>query len=98
MNRQNIIKLLSSSLAYMRKNFSVSGLSIFGSVARDQALSESDIDILVDFSEPATFDNYMDLKFYLQELLNMNVDLVTQKALRPQIREEIEKELINVPQ
>jgi predicted nucleotidyltransferase len=98
MTKQNALKLLSNNFDYLRKNFAVSGLSIFGSVARDQAGSKSDIDILVDFAGKATFDNYMDLKFYLQELLNMNVDLVTQKALRPQIREEIEKELINVPQ
>jgi predicted nucleotidyltransferase len=97
MTRQNALRLLSSNFDYLQKNFAVSGLSIFGSVARDQAGSKSDIDILVDFSGAATFDNYMDLKFYLQELLRMNVDLVTQKALRPQIREEIEKELINVP-
>ena len=97
MNRQNALTLLSGNYDYIRKNFSVSRLSIFGSVARNQAAEKSDIDILVEFSGKATFDNFMNLKFYLQDILHIGVDLVTQKALRPQIREEIEKELINVP-
>jgi predicted nucleotidyltransferase len=98
MTRQHITQLLSDKFEYLRKNFSVNKLWIFGSVARGEAGSQSDIDILVDFSAPASFDNYMDLKFYLQELLDRKVDLVTRKALRPQVREEIEKELIDVTQ
>lgn len=93
MNRQNILTLLSSNYGYMQKNFSVSRLSIFGSVARDRATEKNDINILVDFVGKATFDNFMNLKFYLQDILNAGVDLVTQKALRPQIK----KELIDVP-
>jgi len=96
MDRQNAIKLLSDNLEYMQKNFGVSKLAIFGSVARNEARLESDIDVLVEFSAKATFDNYMNLKFYIQELLKIGVDLVTRKALRPQIKQEIEKELIDV--
>jgi hypothetical protein len=50
----------------------------------------------VAFNEKATFDLFMDLKFYLEELLGTEVDLVTEKALRLQIRQAIEQELINV--
>jgi predicted nucleotidyltransferase len=59
-------------------------------------LKKSDIDILVEFAGRATFDNYMNLKFHLQDVLHTGVDLVTRKALRPQIKEQIEKELIDV--
>jgi uncharacterized protein len=78
------------------KSFGVETLSIFGSVARDEAHPESDIDILVEFSEPPTFDRYMDLKFYLEDRLGQNVDLVSHKMLKPQIRQSVEKEAIRV--
>ncbi len=78
------------------KNLGVETLSVFGSVARDEAHPESDIDILVEFSEPPTFDRYMDLKFYLEDLLGHSVDLVSHKMLKPQIRQTVEKEAIRV--
>lgn len=78
------------------KNFGVKSLAIFGSVARDEAHSKSDIDILVEFSAPPTFDRYMDLKFYLEDRLGQNVDLVSHKMLKPQIRQTVEKEAIRV--
>jgi uncharacterized protein len=78
------------------KIFGIKYLAIFGSVARDEAHSESDIDILVEFSEPPTFDRYMDLKFYLEDRLGQSVDLVSHKMLKPQIRQTVEKEAIHV--
>lgn len=78
------------------KSFGIKSLAIFGSVARDEAHPESDIDILVEFSEPPTFDRYMDLKFYLEDRLGQSVDLVSHKMLKPQIRQAVEKEAIRV--
>jgi len=77
--------------------FDVESLAVFGSVARDEASSKSDVDIMVVFRGPATFDQYMDLKFFLEELLGGSVDLVTQKALKPQLRAQVEQEAIYVP-
>jgi uncharacterized protein len=77
-------------------SFGVKSLAIFGSVARDEAHPESDIDILVEFSEPPTFDRYMDVKFYLEDSLGQSVDLVSHKMLKPQIRQTVEKEAIHV--
>jgi uncharacterized protein len=57
--------------------------SIFGSVARDEAHPESDIDILVEFPESPTFDRYMGLKFYLEDRLGQGVDIVSHKILKP---------------
>ena len=74
----------------------VKALAIFGSIARDEAVNNSDVDVLVVFEGKGNFDLFMDLKFYLEELLGMQVDLVTDKALRPQIRRAIEKEMIHV--
>ena len=72
--------------------FGIKSLAIFGSVARDEAGEDSDVDILVEFTAPATFNGYMDLKFFLEDLLGGPVDLVTLRSIRPKIRERIESE------
>jgi len=96
MSKRTVLKKLTDHFDEMQKQFSVKTLSIFGSVARNQAKGKSDVDILVVFNKKATFDLFMDLKFYLEELLGTEVDLVTDKALRPQIRRAIQRELVNV--
>jgi predicted nucleotidyltransferase len=77
-------------------SFGVRSLALFGSAARDQASPDSDIDVLVDFEEPATFDRYMDLRIFLEDLTGRRIDLVTRKSLRPQLRPQIEREAIVV--
>ena len=64
--------------------------------ARDELGVSSDVDVLVEFAGPATFGAYMDLKFYLEDLLGRPVDLVTDKALRNELRPYVEKEMIRV--
>jgi predicted nucleotidyltransferase len=96
MNKQFVLTQLTDCMEEIRQRFSVRRLSVFGSVVRDEASDSSDVDVLVVFDRPATFDIFMDLKFYLEELLGMGVDLVTDKALRPQIRRAIEQEMVDV--
>jgi uncharacterized protein len=74
----------------------VAALSVFGSVARNEASAASDIDFLVDFTGSATLDKYMDLQILLESRFGPRVDLVTRKSLRPQIRAVIESEAIRV--
>ena len=71
-------------------------LAVFGSVARGEAGPESDVDILVEFEGRATFDRYMGLKFFLEDLLGRRADLVTRKALKPRLRPYVEREAIYV--
>ncbi len=71
-------------------------LALFGSTARDAATPDSDIDILVDFDGPATSARYFGVQFYLEDLFGCSVDLVTEKALRPELRPFIEREAIRV--
>jgi len=71
-------------------------LSLFGSAVRDDLLPESDIDILVSFVMPADYRKYINLKFFLEDLLQRPVDLVMETALRPRIRERVESEMIRV--
>lgn len=96
MDKQAVLTRLTDCMEEIRRRFSVKSLAIFGSIARDEGADNSDIDVLVMFEGKASFDLFMDLKFYLEELLAAQVDLVTDKALRPQVRRAIEREMIHV--
>jgi predicted nucleotidyltransferase len=72
--------------------FGVQSLALFGSAARNKMRKTSDIDILVQFNK-TTWANYIGLKFYLEDLLGREVDLVTPKALKPTTKPFIEKDL-----
>ena len=74
----------------------VASLSVFGSVARDEATTHSDVDILVEFTEAATLARYMDLKALLEEVFGRRVDLVTRKGLRDRLRPAVEKDAVRV--
>ena len=76
----------------LRTEFGVSALYVFGSVARGEARTDSDIDVLVEFDGPPTFARFMDLKALLEDTLGAQVDLVTRAALRSQLRPRIEAE------
>jgi hypothetical protein len=78
------------------KQFNVTRLALFGSTSRNEAREDSDIDFLVTFAKIPTSKDYFGLQFYLEDLLGKPVDLITEKALRPELRPYIEKELINV--
>lgn len=70
-------------------------LALFGSFARGEQTGNSDVDVLIDMSEP-TFDHYMDLKFFLEDRLGTKVDLVLEDTLKPCLRKYVERELIYV--
>ena len=74
----------------------VASLGLFGSVARGEERDDSDIDILVAFDGPATFDQYMDVKLLLEDALGRRVDLVTERGLREALRPTVERELRRV--
>jgi hypothetical protein len=95
MKRDEIIDLLKRHRVDLDR-LGVKDIAVFGSVARDEAGPASDIDILVDFQGRADFDRYMDLKFFLEGLLQCRVDLVTRAALKPRMRPIVEREAIRV--
>ena len=95
MERDKILALLKSHKRRLKK-FGVRSISIFGSIARNQARKHSDIDLLVDFERPIGLFEFARLKMYLEELLGRKVDLVTPEALRKELRENILQEAIRV--
>lgn len=74
----------------------VKSLSVFGSVARGEESETSDLDVVVEFHGPSTLDAFMDLKDLLERISGRRVDLVTQRALKPLVRANIQQELVRV--
>jgi len=80
----------------LRNEYSVSSIGVFGSFSRGEDKKSSDVDILVEFSEPVGMFKFIELEEYLSKLIGKKVDLVTKNALKPAIREEILEEVIYV--
>jgi len=92
MRRQDILKVLDENRSEISSRFGVASLSLFGSVARDEASDDSDIDILVTFVNTPGIFGFLELKGYLESLFQCPVDLVTKNALKKQFREQILQE------
>lgn len=93
MTCNEIVETLAQHRDELRR-FGVKSLAVFGSAARGEATDASDLDFLVEL-EPKTFDNYMDLKFYLEELFQCRVDLVLKDSIKPRLRDTILKEAVH---
>lgn len=90
----DFLKRLEEHGDFIRKNFGVKKIGIFGSFARGEEKRGSDVDILVEFAEGRkTFDNYMELKFFLENLFGRDVDLVTSTSIKPRLKENIKGEV-----
>lgn len=95
MTRRTVISRIRKHRDQLTK-LGVKSLSIFGSVARGEEHPDSDVDILVEFKGRATFNRFMDTKFYLEEVLGCKVDLVTPHAIKPRIKDNVTRDLIHV--
>ena len=96
MTRAQVLQLLATSKPELASRFGVTALALFGSVVRDAARADSDVDVLVSFDEPATSAQFFGVQFFLEDLLGRPVDLVTDKALRPELRPFVEREAVRV--
>lgn len=96
-SKAEIIKLLKLHENEIIERFQVRKIGLFGSYVREQHDKKSDIDILVQF-KPAgvTFDNYMNLKFYLEELFAVKVDLILKDSIKKALKPYILKEVVYV--
>lgn len=88
------VEILKKNEDIIKQKYGIKKIGVFGSFARGEEKEGSDIDVLVNFEEGAkTFDNFMELKFFLEDLFGRKVDLVTFEALRPQLKEVILREV-----
>ena len=91
MRRDQVVRLLAEHRQDLSQ-FGVKSLALFGSVVRGEDRPGSDVDMLVEFEGAATFDRYVGLRFFLEDLLGAPVDLVTRKALKPRLKPYVERE------
>lgn len=96
MNRQQALRVLQEAKPILAERYGVTRLALFGSTARDEGREDSDVDVVVGFDGRATSARYFGVQFYLEDKLGCPVDLVTEKALRPELKPLIEKEAVNV--
>ena len=93
----DVIQAIKDRRPEIKERFGVEKIGIFGSISRGDDTPSSDVDILVGFEEgQKTFDNYIELKFYLEELLEREVDLITIESVHPLMREHIMREAVYV--
>lgn len=95
LDRDSVVAALREHEEQLRQ-LGVLSLSLFGSVARNQARPDSDVDVLITFREPITSEAFFGTKFFLEDLLGRRVDLLTEAALRDRVRQRIEAELVRV--
>jgi len=93
MVKMNIIETLKKHKEFIQKKYTVKKIGIFGSYAKGTQKKSSDIDILVEFDTP-TYDNFIDLAFYLEKLYEKKIDLITIKGLSPYILPYVEEEVV----
>jgi predicted nucleotidyltransferase len=96
MKRAAVLDVLRKGKPLLAQRFGVTSLALFGSTVRDSASEGSDVDVLVSFNGPATSERYFGIQFYLEDQLGTSVDLVTEKALRSELRPYIEQEAVHV--
>ena len=96
MTRDEVLGLLQAHKAALADRFGVTSLALYGSFARGQATSESDVDIIVEFDPPPDWRRYFGAQFYLEDILGRTVDLAAAGEVRPEILPYVERDLIHV--
>ena len=93
MERDDVLAILSNHREHLQ-NLGVKSLALFGSVARNEARPDSDVDLLVEFARPVGLFTFVRLKNYLELILECPVDLGTPDSLKPYLREPVLREAV----
>ncbi len=92
-----IKRLIGENSIFIKNTFHVKGIGLFGSYVRGEEQTGSDLDILVEFEKGhKDFFNYMRLKYYLEEIMMLKVDLVIKDAVKPRLKQKIFNEVMYV--
>ena len=95
MKRDEVLRILSAHRSELQRQYGVHSLGLFGSVARDEAGPDSDVDLLVEFDRPIGL-RFFELQDYFESLLHCREDLGTPQSLKPRMRDRVLAEAINV--
>lgn len=96
MKREQVIKLIKQESETLKNQYLVKSLLLFGSVARDDARADSDIDLIVEFSQSVGLFHFIALKQYLEKILGCEVDLATYRSLKPYMKKQVLEEAVLV--
>ncbi len=93
---EEMISILKKHEKHLREEYGVKSIGIFGSAVRGELKEDSDIDVLVEFESPISLFKFLELEEYLEKILGRKVDLVSKKALKPNIGKRILREVVSV--
>jgi len=93
---EEIKRKINGQKSFLKEKFKVKSISVFGSYLRGEQNEESDIDILVEFYETIDLFKFVELEYFLSDILERKVDLVMKDALKPRIKDKILEEAIAV--
>lgn len=94
--KELVLQQLSALKTQLASHYHITSLALFGSFARDEATQNSDVDVLVDFSQTPDLLTFIELEEKLKSVLGKNVDLVPKRKLRAELSQNIFKEAIAV--
>ncbi|HDR73585.1 MAG TPA: nucleotidyltransferase [Methanoculleus sp.] len=93
--KSRFVAALEGVIPQLRGRFGVAKIGIFGSTARGEERTDGDVDVLVEFAPgQATFQNFMDLAYFLEDLFGAARDLVTEQGLSRYLRPRVEEEVV----
>lgn len=95
MKRDEVLAIVATHREQLQK-MGVKSLELFGSVARDEAGPDSDVDFLVEFERAVGLFEFIEVRLYLEDILGCSVDMGTVKALREHLREPVLTDVIRV--
>lgn len=96
MSKEEILREINQQMPYLREKYHVKKLGLFGSFAQGNQSEKSDVDILVEFESPVGFFDFIRMENFLSGILKKKVDLISQKALKASIKNEVLREIINL--
>ena len=89
MKRDEVLRILKEQKRDLLEKYPIESLFVFGSVARDEAQADSDVNVLVEFSQPVGLFQFIDLKLRLEALLGCRVDLGTPRSIKPLMKSDV---------
>jgi len=96
LTKEQILQYLREHKSELHEKYGVRKIGLFGSYARNENKKSSDIDIVVELESDNKFRSFFELKYYLEESLDMKIDLGIESAVKPEVRNQINQDIIYV--